>query len=326
MLHNKTNAELLKEFDKHVIGHTEAKKVLISLVNRSKLAHYNKYLAEMYGDISRDIPTVNAMLIGGSGTGKTFLIKTLKKIVDFPLVAIDATRLEPVGGAKSDDAKYVLKMIMENAQRLVDEPNNGYYSLEGTIDQTVVFIDEIDKLAKPFESSGNWNKQIQSSLLSLLENNEGFENVSYVLAGAFADLKKESAPRTSIGFVVEEESVVDPIITDDDIIKYGLMPELVGRLSYICRLDLMTHETMNTILETLLVPEKMEQMAALGINADNVLDNELRESIIKIALESGMGVRSLKRELNMIFNDLEFNYEENQLQEPEQLQLTFEEK
>ena len=323
MIHNKTNAELLVEFDKLVIGHTEAKKVLISLVNRSKMAHYYKYLAPMYGDEPADVQTSSCMLIGKSGTGKTFLMQTLQKLVDFPLVCIDATRLEPTGGKTDQDAKYVLKMIYENAERLVADPSNGYHSLEGTIDQTVVFIDEIDKLAKAFESSGNWNRQIQSGLLSILESDKAFSKVSFVLAGAFADLKKETHTPTSIGFHKAEVTELDTTITDRDIINYGLMPELVGRLSNIVRLEVLTDETMRTILNTVLLPSKVHELSLMGINVPETLDKDQEDTIIKLALDSEMGVRSLKRELTHIFNDLEFDYEERTDDEIEQLQLDF---
>ena len=311
MIHNKTNAELLVEFDKHVIGHEQAKKVLISLVNRSKTAHYYKYLAPMYGDKFEDVETVSAMLIGKSGTGKTFLINTLKKLVDFPLVCVDATTLEPAGGSNSADAQSVLDAIVHNAQELVETPDNAYFSLEATVDQTVVFIDEIDKLAKPFESTGNWNKMIQSGLLGILENNEQFSKVSFVLAGAFADLKKEHVKVTSMGFHKAETAVQEDLtITDKDIVKYGLMPELVGRLSNVVTLEELTAKTMKTILNTVLLPAKVKELSLMGITVPDRLDRETESRIIKISMDSEQGVRSLKRELTKIFNDLEFSYEE----------------
>jgi len=313
MLHNKSNSELLKEMDKYVIGHEKAKKTLISLVNRSKMAHYRKYLAPMYGEEEAEVATSSCLLVGGSGTGKTYLIRTLQHIIDFPLIYIDATRLEPTGGSNSFDSKKVLDMIMNNAKELVADPNTPYHSVEGTIDQTVVFIDEVDKLAKAFESSGQWNQQIQAGLLSILESYEGYDKVSFILAGAFADMTADVPQSVSIGFnaVPKQEIVSD--VTDRDVIKYGLKPELIGRLSNIVKLDKLDHKAMKKILVDVLLPSKIEEMKFLGVDASNVLDKSEIDAIVKVSVESGQGVRALKRELGYRFNDLEFDYENHMI-------------
>lgn len=306
MIHNKTNAEILKEFDKHVIGHTKAKKMLISLVNRSKTAHYHKYLLD---DKENDIENMNCMLIGGSGTGKTYLVKVLQNLVDFPLVYIDATRLEPTGGSKTMDSKALLKIITDNAWALVGKDGSNYHSLQGTIDQTVVFIDEIDKLAKAFESSGNWNRQIQSGLLSIIESNEQFSKVSFILAGAFADLKPKESFKSGIGFNLTEATEEEKQITDRDIINYGLMPELVGRLNNITCLDTLEYEDMEHILNKVLLPGKIAQLSKFVNVNEDVVTKDKEKEIIESALVSGQGVRALKRELDTIFADIEFDFE-----------------
>lgn len=306
MIHNKTNAEILKEFDKHVIGHTKAKKMLISLINRSKTAHYHKYLLD---DAENDIENMNCMLIGGSGTGKTYLVKVLQNLVSFPLIYVDATRLEPTGGSKTMDSKALLKIITDNAWSLVGKEHSQYHSLQGTIDQTVVFIDEIDKLAKPFESSGNWNTQIQSGLLSIIESQEQFSKVSFILAGAFSDLKPESSFKAGIGFNREEIKEEEKQITDRDIIGYGLMPELVGRLNNITCLDVLEYEDMEHILNKVLLPGKIAQLSKFVEIKDNIVTKEMEKEMIDKALVSGQGVRALKRELDTIFSDIEFDFE-----------------
>lgn len=311
MIHNKTNAQLLKEMDRYVIGHTKAKKTLISLVNRSKLSHYKKYLAPLYGEDSAEVATSSCLLVGGSGTGKTYLVRTLQHVAEFPLIYIDATRLEPTGGSNSFDCKKVLDMIMDNAKDLVEDPSTPYHSVEGTIDQTVVFIDEVDKLAKAFESSGQWNQQIQAGLLSILESYEGYDKVSFILAGAFADMTADVPQSASIGFnaAVKQEIVSD--VTDRDVIKYGLKPELIGRLSSIVKLDKLDHKAMKKILIDVLLPSKIEEMKFLGVDASNVLDKSEIDAIVKLSVDSGQGVRSLKRELGYKFEELEFNYEDH---------------
>lgn len=314
MYFNKSNKEILAELDKLVIGHTQAKKMLISLVNRSKMAYYHKYLDETYNDT---IEPMNLLLVGASGTGKTHLVQSLKKIVDFPLVIIDAGQLEPTGGSKAYDSKEIMRQIVENAKRLVigdmNSKNPKYHSVSGTLDQTIVFIDECDKLAKAFESSGNWNRQIQYSLLTLLENQEELKHVSFVLAGAFTDLRQDRTPKRSIGFQSEEISEEVQPITDADIIKYGLVTELVGRITSIVELEVLDEEKLTTILETILIPQSLRNLAFLGINGEDALTSDVKESIVRTAIESGQGVRSMKRSLNLILNDLEFHYEDNQI-------------
>ena len=311
MLNYKTNAEILEEFDKIVVGHTKAKKMLISLVNRSKIGHYHKYLSQE--NPTDDIESINCLLVGASGTGKTFMVRTLHKLVSFPLVTLDATRLGPVGGSEGITVKDIAKLIVENARECMVADPLQYFSLEGTIDQTVVFIDEIDKRAKPFESSGTWNLQIQASLLSLLEGEEGLGKVSFIFAGAFSDLRAERGVKKSIGFhsaAVEDKK--DDDITDRDVIKYGLMPELVGRLSSIVTLDEMTYEMMDKILHEMLIPERLAQLQLMGVDASSAVNAEVEDTMIEEALESGQGVRSLKRGLTTLFNEVEFNYEQMQ--------------
>jgi ATP-dependent Clp protease ATP-binding subunit ClpX len=308
MINNKTNAQILKEFDKHVIGHTAAKKMLISLVNRSKTAHYHKFLSHTP---SEAIETMNCLLIGGSGTGKTHLVNVLQELVDFPLVKVDATQLGPSGSVSSGGADKVLKEIIENAKDLLfDIEDHRYNSLDGTIDQTIVFIDEVDKLSKAFElNNGNWNKQTQATLLNLLENTEEFKNVSFILAGAFVGLTPKTEQRISIGFNKEDEIEEVKEITDKDVINFGMMPELVGRLTSITVLDKLEYKDMKKILNKVVLPNKVKQLSKFMQIPKTILTKEQEKGIIDRALESGQGARSLKREVNAIFSDLEFDYE-----------------
>lgn len=308
MIHNKTNKELLKEFDKHVVGHTEAKKMLISLVNRSKTAHYHKYLSPTPSD---DIETSNCLLIGGSGTGKTHLVNTLQKLVKFPLIRVDATQLGPSGSVAPMNAEKLLKEIVSNASDLTyDEDNAFYHSLEGTVDQTIVFIDEVDKLSDAYsQKDSNWNKQTQSTLLTLLENSEEFKNISFILAGAFVGLENKVEAKSGIGFNkidIEEEFTE---VTDKDIIKFGMMPELIGRLSSIKMLDVLEYKEMKKILEDIVIPQKITQLSRFVYVPKNFVKPRQKKVMIERALESGQGARSLKREVNALFADLEFNFE-----------------
>ena len=308
MINNRTNAELLKEFDKHVIGHTEAKKMLIKLVNRSKTAHYHKYLAEERTD---DIETLSCLLVGASGTGKTHLVNTLQKLVEFPLIRVDATSLGPAGSAAKKGAASIMKDITDNAQILVRE-QGSYHSMYGAVDQTIVFIDEVDKLAHEWVSGSNWQKQTQSTLLALVENDEHFKNVSFIFAGAFGgieDFQESDSTASTMGFGGRVEKEKLGKVTDRDIIKYGLMPEFVGRINDISVLDVLDYDTMEKILRQTIIPNKIKQLSKFMDVDRNTITHEQVHNLVERAMESGQGARSLKREVEKIFSDLEFNFE-----------------
>ena len=309
MIHNPTNAELLKEFDLHVIGHTKAKKALINLVNRSKTSHYHKYLSHTPSD---DIETVNCLLVGPSGTGKTHLVNTLQKIVNFPLIRVDATQLGHAGSVAAMNADKLAKAIHNNAMELsYNKEYPQYHSIEGITDQTIVFIDEIDKISSSFDQQGsNWNKQTQSSLLTLLENTSELKNVSFILAGAFVGLEPKTEEKVSIGF---NRDTTPPVgageVTDKDIINFGMMPELIGRLNNINVLDTLDYDVMEQILEKTILPQKIGQLSKFMYMKDGFISKEEKKGMIETALDSGQGARSLKREVDKVFSDLEFDYE-----------------
>lgn len=308
MIHNKSNTELLEEFNLHVVGHTEAKKMLISLVNRSKTAHYHKYLSPTPTD---DIETSNCLLIGGSGTGKTHLVNTLQKLVNFPLVRVDATQLGPSGSVAPMNVDKLAKEIILQASELSYESEDfNFHSVEGTIDQTVVFIDEVDKLSDAYsQKDSNWNKQTQSTLLTLLEGTDEFKNISFILAGAFVGLENKVEAKSGIGFNKEDIEEEFKEVTDKDIINFGMMPELVGRLSSIKMLDTLGPKEMKKILEDIIIPQKIAQLKKFVYVPKNFVKPRQKKAMIERALESGQGARSLKREVNALFADLEFNFE-----------------
>ncbi len=168
MINYKTNKELLESYDKLVVGHTEAKKSLINLLNRSKIRHYQKWVALEHKDFLID--PGKCLLIGGSGTGKTFLVECLQKLVDFPLVKIDATRLTLTGAGDGIKSSHIYDLIYQNAKILAELKTGYWHSIGGIIDQTILFIDEIDKLAWGSKGESDaWNKRVQSNFLQIFE-------------------------------------------------------------------------------------------------------------------------------------------------------------
>lgn len=312
MLHNKTNREILAELDNVVYGHEHAKKSLIALVNRSKLRHYQKW-GEMV-DKSYLLKPGKCLLMGGSGTGKTFLVQSLAEIVDFPFLIVDATKFNPTGasgGIKSDTLK---RLIVSKAKEFLDKKEDTYVSIDGVIDQMVVFVDEFDKISSHYDGSsgGTWNEHTQTHFLTMFENHEELSGVSYIFAGAFSGISDDKkADRPPIGFLECEDTpeVESTEVDDEDIINYGMLPEIVGRLTSICSLDKLTEEDYYNILIDKIIPKKMSELTYYGVDDMPITKDEL-EQIAKSACESSQGVRYLSREIDKYFLDIEFNYED----------------
>ncbi len=311
MLNYKRNIELLQDMEEYVAGHIEAKKALITLVNRSKRRHLQKFgLQQMHDDYL--LSPSKIMLIGASGTGKTHLVESLQKIVTFPLVKIDATKLNPTGASGGIKEKDLQDLIALEARAWVANSKYAgaeYNSVEGTIDQMVVFIDEIDKLGRSFDSSGNWNSHTQSNFLTLFDNKDEYSGVSFIFAGAFTSITGEEAKTsTSIGFH-KHEQVDKKKNMDELLVKAGLIPELVGRLTNIVELDKFTEEDFYQILKTRLHPKKEIDLASMGI-FDLELDEKRGREMAAHAYKSGQGIRALQRQLEKEYADLEFEHED----------------
>lgn len=306
MFEYKSNRELLEEFNIYVKGHEEAKKAIINLVNRSKIRYHQKY---RYLDNTNNLlDPYKILLIGKSGHGKTHLVEVAAKLMDFPLIKIDATTLTPTGNDRGINSAELRKMIEDKAKYLI-KTYPHYHSEQGVIDQTVVFVDEIDKIAKPFESSGGWNKHVQDNFLTLFDDRGVFAGVSFIFAGAFTEIYSQIKPQNSIGFRDSRIMNNDKIEWDQEIVKYGLIPELVGRITGIYKIDDLTKQDYKHILENILLPKKQDELVYYN-NIEFNITIQQKEQIIDIAHKSGQGVRSLKREIDKLFTDLQFYYED----------------
>lgn len=180
---------------------------------------------------------------------------------------------------------------------------------EGTIDQMVVFIDEIDKLGRSFDSSGNWNNHVQSNFLTLFDNKTEFAGVSFIFAGAFSDITGEDqVKKKSIGFLKDDTAEARKEEIDALVVNSGLIPELVGRLTSIVELDKFSEDDYYDLLVDRLIPKKLLTLAFF-----NTFDVELSESrlraMAKSAHASGQGIRSLQRQLDKEYLDVEFENE-----------------
>lgn len=309
MLYSKSNDAILKELDKVVYGHKAAKTALITLVNRSKMRYHQIWHEEQSIAEEDLIKNVNCLLVGNSGTGKTHLVQSLANICEFPLVCIDANQLAPTNASDGFSVDRLLKTLKREASRLVQEKPDIYFSKDGVLDQMIVFVDEIDKLAKSFDSSGNWNQHVQAGFLSLFENNTELANLSFIFAGAFDKMKfSKESQKASIGFKTEIHEVDDDFDIEQEVIKYGLLPELVGRIHNIVVLDKLELADYKKILQKLIVPSIKKEL--VHFNCPNFsLSADEEEVIIKKAMKSTMGVRILKKEVLKLAQEIEFDYE-----------------
>lgn len=273
--------------DSLVYGHKRAKKVLQVLINRSQERYYKKCIKGEPNYPER----LNCLLMGQSGTGKTYLIKSLAKVHKFPLLCIDATELMPTGNDTGINRKQLRKLIFDTAKDYITKLE--YHSVEGVLNQMIIFVDEFDKLGTSFDSSGNWNKHVQSSFLTMIENNEELGGISWVFAGAFSSLyENKGSKKQSIGFFGQEVPESQGI-EEKDILKAGIIPEMLGRISLIVQLDEFALGDYENIVE-LLIDTKY-----------NMLTNINKTEIAETALNSGQGIRSITRQLEMALIDHE---------------------
>lgn len=292
MLYDKSNAEILSEYNERVYGHEEAKKALICLVARSRMRYF--------GSVSSMEPS-KILLIGGSGTGKTFLVDQLSKMLDFPLLCIDATQMSP-GTGRNGITKQTCQLLCKDTVREWVECHYNETEESGR-NQLVVFVDEVDKLACSFESSGNWNKHIQNSFLSMFDDYS--EGTSFIFSGAFSGLQTKVV-KHSLGFNSLEKE--EETLLDEAIVKYGLIPEFVGRLTSIVKLDEFGDREYRHLLNHVLLPKKQESLACFNGASLNLSSDDI-DAMVKKALNSGQGVRYLKRQLDMLALEEEFGYE-----------------
>ncbi len=299
--HADANRRIYQELSELVIGHDNAKKVLINLVNRSKLRYYQKW-----GLMDRVelIKLSNCLLIGDSGTGKTHLVESLSKIMKFPLLKVDATDLNPTGASGGIKSEDLLKRIRQCAKDAMEDDPDTYWSYDGTMDQVIVFVDEVDKLGQKLSS--DWNQHVQSNFLAMFENKAGLEGISFIFAGAFTGMSRKVEQVKKLGF----HHYADKETTNADlaqaVVKFGLIPEFVGRLNNILLLDTLTKEDYVTILQNNILPTARKTLEYYGIH-NYAISTSVINDIAEDAVKSGLGVRSLESSINKLLVELEFS-------------------
>ena len=301
--------EIYNYLDHHVIGQTEAKRVLsVAIAN-----HYKRI-----NNPDNTVAKANILMIGPTGTGKTLMARTVAKFLDVPFVVGDATCLTEAG--------YVGDDVESLISRLYTAANNDITACE----RGIVFLDEIDKIARKGESAtvsrDVSGEGVQQALLKLVEgtrcrvpvsgsrkgsNTDMVEidttNILFVAGGAFVGLDRIIQNRiqgTAMGFgaqIIHADQVKNETVGPDDLVKYGMIPEFVGRFSSYVNLHSLTKEQLISILTT--VKDNFVEQYRWLFDQDGVeleFDNESLELIAERTLATRTGARGLHSELERI--------------------------
>ncbi|MBO7335020.1 MAG: ATP-dependent Clp protease ATP-binding subunit ClpX, partial [Lachnospiraceae bacterium] len=300
--------EIKKKLDEYVIGQEQAKKIISVAVYN----HYKRVATNTMDEI--EIEKSNILMIGPTGSGKTYLVKTLARLLDVPLAIADATSLTEAGYI-GDDIESVVSKLLAAADNDVERAERG-----------IIFIDEIDKIARKKQQTSRdvSGESVQQGMLKLLEGAEievpvgansknamvplatvNTRNILFICGGAFPDLeeiiKQRLNKQTSIGYTADlkdkwdKEKNILSKVTVEDIKKFGMIPEFVGRLPIICTLEGLGKEMLVEILKE---PKNaiLKQYQKL-LNLDEVdlkFTDDALEAIAEKALEKDTGARALR--------------------------------
>ena len=309
---------LKAKLDEFVIGQDQAKKAIAVAVYN----HYKRVATNTMDDI--EIEKSNILMIGPTGCGKTYLVKTLARLLDVPLAITDATSLTEAGYI-GDDIESVVSKLLAAADNDTERAERG-----------IIFIDEIDKIAKKKNTTARdvSGESVQQGLLKLLEGSEvevpvgatsknamvplvtiDTRNILFICGGAFPDLEnivKERLTRhSSIGFSAElkdkydqDKNIVSKV-TIDDLRAFGMIPEFLGRLPVVVTLDKLTEDMLvrilkepkNAILKQYIRLLEMDEVKL-------VFDDEALRWIAAEALKRETGARALRAILEEYMLDI----------------------
>ena len=296
------------QLDDFVVGQDYAKKVISVAVYN----HYKRVATNTMDDI--EIEKSNMLMIGPTGCGKTYLVKTLARLLDVPLAITDATSLTEAGYI-GDDIESVVSKLLAAADNDVERAEMG-----------IIFIDEIDKIAKKKETTSRdvSGESVQQGMLKLLEGAEvevpvgansknamvplttvNTRNILFICGGAFPDLddiiKQRLMKKTSIGYEADLKDKFDndkdliKKVTIEDLKKFGMIPEFLGRLPIIYTLDALDKDMYIKILKEPknAILKQYQKLLALD-EVDLEFDDGALEAIAEKAMEKDTGARALR--------------------------------
>ena len=300
--------KIKEELDKYIIGQERAKKVI-------SVAAYNHYKRVKTGTMDDiEIEKSNILLLGPTGCGKTYIVRTLASLLDVPLAIADATSLTEAGYI-GDDIESVVSKLLAAADNDVEKTEKG-----------IVFIDEIDKIAKKknVNSRDVSGESVQQGLLKLLEGADvevpvgansknamvplemvNTRNILFICGGAFPDLeqiiRERLTKKTSIGFSAEirdkydnEKNILD-YVTNEDLRKFGMIPEFIGRLPIVCPLQGLDEDMLVKILrepKNAILKQYQKLLALDEVKLE--FEDDALHAIAEKALEKDTGARALR--------------------------------
>lgn len=304
--------------DEYVIGQEYAKKVMSVAVYN----HYKRVATDTMDEI--EIEKSNMLMIGPTGCGKTYLVKTLARLLDVPLAIADATSLTEAGYI-GDDIESVVSKLLAAADNDVEKAEHG-----------IIFIDEIDKIAKKKNTNQRdvSGEAVQQGMLKLLEGSDvevpvgansknamvplvtvNTRNILFICGGAFPDLeniiKERLNKQASIGFYADLKDKYDndphllEKVTVDDLRSFGMIPEFLGRLPVIFTLDGLSEDMLVKILReprNAILKQYQKLLALDEVKLE--FDEGALHAIAKMAMEKKTGARALRAILEQYMLDI----------------------
>ena len=304
--------------DEYIIGQEKAKKIISVAVYN----HYKRVATNTMDEI--EIEKSNILMLGPTGCGKTYLVKTLAKLLDVPLAIADATSLTEAGYI-GDDIESVLSKLLMAADNDVERAESG-----------IVFVDEIDKLAKKQNTNSRdvSGESVQQGMLKLLEGADievpvgstsknamvplttvNTRNILFICGGAFPDMeeiiKARLSKQTSIGFNGELKDKYDKEknllnrVTVEDVKKFGMIPEFVGRLPILCPMEELTEDMLVEILKEPknAILKQYQKLLELD-EVELIFDDSALHAIARKAMERDTGARALRAVIEEFMLDI----------------------